>query len=46
MDKDLMDWVQLYASQHGKTVTQIIKEHFRELRRQNSRLHRVDVEQI
>jgi len=46
MDEGLMIWVQWYAQQRGVTVTQIIKEHFQELREEYSRLHRREVDQI
>lgn len=46
MDRGLMLWIQWYAHQRETTVTQIIKDHFRELRKQHSRLNRREVEQI
>lgn len=46
MDKGLMIWIQWYAQQRGTTVTQIIKEHFQELRKKHSVLNRREVDQI
>jgi hypothetical protein len=46
MDRGLMLWVQMYAKQHDTTITQIIKDHFRDLRNQHSALKRREVDQI
>ncbi len=46
MDRGLMLWIQMYARQHGTTVTQIIKAHFQDLREQHSVLKRREVDQI
>lgn len=46
MDRGLMLWIQMYAKQHGTTVTQLIKDHFRDLREQHSVLKRREVDQI
>lgn len=46
IDKGLLLWVQMYARQRGITVTSIIVDCFRELRKRELGLNRREVDQI
>ena len=46
MDSDLLDWIHWYAANRGVTVTQLIEDHFKHLRRNYRNRNKIKVEQL
>lgn len=46
MELDLLEWIRWYAARRGTTVTQLIEDHFRQLRKNYRNRNTIKVEQL